>query len=318
MAEGITIPDVKPRVNANGCAKDVRSDVSTNPFFGAGSNPSKPAADKTVEDDADVDPHPVKSGGENHDPTYIPNAPQQVSCKCTAIGIAVIIAALLTMSLIFVGIALYSNNNVRDVEKPTQAVNTPNTSVNLVVNTTYTSVNPAVNTTYTSVNPVVNTTYTSVNPVVNTTYTSVSPVVNTTYTSVNLVVNTTYTSVNSAVNTTYTSVNPVVNTTYTSVSPVVDTPDVSDNPIVDTPHTPHKPGADTFYKSDHPQVKTTYTPNHPAIYITYTPCPAVAMPTISSHSTILPLEQTEVGLEVSTSGVTAPLKGLLRPNFDLR
>ncbi|KAI8507055.1 hypothetical protein Bbelb_154940 [Branchiostoma belcheri] len=279
MAEKVTVPNVPPRVNS--------IDLLPNQIYGAGCNPSKTDADKTEEDDADVEPHPVKSGGQN--PTNMSNLPQQEPCKCIAIGIAVIIAAMLVMALIFVGIALYLNNNARDVQKPTQAVDTTHTSVNPVVNT---SVNPVVNT---SVNPVVNT---SVNPVVNT---SVNPVVNT---SVNPVVNT---SVNPVVNTyvnpvVNTYVNPVVNTTYTSFSPVVDTPDVSDNPDVDTPHTPHKPGVDT-----------TYTPNHPAIYITYTPFRAVAVlsSTMPPHSTILPLEQTGVeqtGVEheVSTNGVTEP------------
>ncbi|KAI8485753.1 hypothetical protein Bbelb_365870 [Branchiostoma belcheri] len=125
MAEGITKTDVTPRVNADDVDKGIRSDI-----YRAGCNPSKPDTDKTVEDDTDVEPHPVKSGGQN--PTNMPNVPQQASCKSTGIWIAVLIGAILAMTLLIVGIWLY-------VKQPTQAVE----------DITYTPDQPAVDTTYT-------------------------------------------------------------------------------------------------------------------------------------------------------------------------
>ncbi|KAI8507152.1 hypothetical protein Bbelb_155910 [Branchiostoma belcheri] len=192
MAEDITTPGVT-RVNAN-VFKGMRSNVFLNPMYGAGCNPSETDTDKTVEDDAGVEPHPVKSRGQN--PPNMPNVPQQASCtrrvmpqrdgfatkedgrflpgktvplqQCTGICIAVmIIAAMLAMAMLI---------STQPVAGITYAPNQP------AVDTTYTPGQPAVDTTYTPGQPAVDTTYTPGQPAVDTTYTPGQPAVDTTYT----------------------------------------------------------------------------------------------------------------------------------------
>ncbi|KAI8480404.1 hypothetical protein Bbelb_418620 [Branchiostoma belcheri] len=341
MAENFTTPDVTARVNSN---KRIRSDVFLNPVYGAGCNPSKADDDKTVEDDADAEPHPVKPGGQN--PTNMPKLPQQASCKCTGIGIALTIAAMLALAMITVGTWLYLSNNVRDVQKPTQAVvDTTYTPVHPNVDTTYTPGHPNMGTTFTPVHPNVDTTYTPGHPNMGTTYTSVHPNVDTTYTPGHPNMGPTYTPVHPNVDTTYTPGHPNMGTTYTPVHPNVDTsytpgqPNMgttytsahnnvgttytSDHPVVDTTYTLVYPNVDTTYTPDHPAVDTTNTPDHPvmdttypsvhpAVYTTYTLRRTVvtASANMSSHLTILPPDQTGLEREVSTNGVRAPASSI--------
>ncbi|XP_019626698.1 PREDICTED: uncharacterized protein LOC109471781 [Branchiostoma belcheri] len=119
----------------------------------------------------------------NWNPIYRPNVPQQAAgqCTCARVGVAVIIFALSAV-FIFVGIWLYFNDNVRDVKKPTQVVNTTYTPGHPAVDTTYTPGHPAVDTTHTPGHPAVDTTYTPGHPAVDTTYTPGHPAVDTTYT----------------------------------------------------------------------------------------------------------------------------------------
>ncbi|KAI8507151.1 cytoplasmic pattern recognition receptor signaling pathway in response to virus [Branchiostoma belcheri] len=289
MAGNFTTPDVTARVNSNNIAKRIRSDVFLNPVYGAGCNPSETDADKTVEDDSDAEPHPVKSGGQN--PPNMPKLPQQASCKltrlvpplrtfkrstrfstsshnftvqipqCTGIGIALTIAAMLALAMITVGTWLYLSNNVRDVQKPTRAV----------VDTTYTPVHPNVDTTYTPGHPNMGTTYTSVHPNVDTTYTPGHPNMGTTYTPVHPNVDTTYTPGQPNMGTTYTSVHPNVDTSYTPGQPNMGTTYTPVHPNVDTSYTPGHPNMGTTYTPVHPNVDTTYTPGHPNMGTTYTP-----------------------------------------------
>ncbi|KAI8507062.1 hypothetical protein Bbelb_155010 [Branchiostoma belcheri] len=133
-------PDVT-RVNAN-VANGIRSDVFLNPVYEEGCIPSKTDANKTVEGGADVDPDPVKSGGQN--PMHMPNVPQQAPCKSTGICIAVmIIAAMLAMAMLIVGTLLYIQKSTKPVAGTTYTPGQP------VVGTTYTNGHPAVDTTYT-------------------------------------------------------------------------------------------------------------------------------------------------------------------------
>ncbi|KAI8507153.1 hypothetical protein Bbelb_155920 [Branchiostoma belcheri] len=152
MAEDITTPDFTPRVNSN-VPTGIRSDIFLNPVYEAGYNPSKTGTDKTVEDDAGVEPHPVKFGGQNS--TNMPNVPHEASCT-----------AMLAFVMLIVGIWFY-------VQKLTQAV----------VDTTYTPVHPNVDTTYTHGHFVVGTAYTPGHSDVDTTYTPDQAAVDTTYTS---------------------------------------------------------------------------------------------------------------------------------------
>ncbi|KAI8507043.1 hypothetical protein Bbelb_154820 [Branchiostoma belcheri] len=254
-----------------------------NPTYGAVSHSSEKDADRTVS----VKDNPNISKGLNWNPSYVPNVPQQSSCKCRKIVIASTIAALCVMVImISIGTWMHFKNTDKG---------TTHTSDYPVVDTTYTSNHPAGDTTYTPVlSPstytsnfsAVDTTYTSVHSGVNTTYTPGYSAVDTTYTSVHSGVNTTYTFDYSAVNTSYTSVHSGVNTTYTSVDSAVD----------------------TTYTSVHSAVDTTYTSDHPVVDTSYTTDRTVVMTSnMTAHPRILPLGLTGFEHEVNTNGVIAPL-----------
>ncbi|KAI8506659.1 hypothetical protein Bbelb_160860 [Branchiostoma belcheri] len=75
--------------------------------------------------------------GLNWNPTYVPNAPQHAADQCTyARVIAAVVMATLFAILAFTGASLYYFNNVGNVQKPTQAVDTAYTAGYPAVDTT--------------------------------------------------------------------------------------------------------------------------------------------------------------------------------------